>query len=55
MAIKLINSTYYVVNVEDINEATQIVQKVIDGTATPEEAALIIDTGLTGLEGDAPV
>lgn len=54
MAIKLINSTYYVVNVEDITEAAQIVQKVIDGTATPEEAALIIDTGITGLEGDAP-
>lgn len=59
MAIKIISGTVYSVDTELSTDAWNIFKKYSDGTATPEEIALITNTQETAfevkVEGEAPI
>lgn len=50
MPIKIISGTVFNVDTEVSTEAWDLFKKYSEGTATPEEAALITDTGETAFE-----
>lgn len=50
MAFEVISGNTYSVDTELSTDAIAIFQKYIEGTATPEEAALVTNLGVTSYE-----
>lgn len=52
MPITVYQSKYYTLDVEDSESAIALAQRVIDGTASEEDLALVLASGDTGIEGE---